>query len=112
MNGFVLKYRQYNNQSDNKMTNIDNILSIKDGVAGRFRNARRAAKISQMTMAERSGVSLGSIKRFEQTGEISLASLIKLAMVLGYEEDFNDLFRRKNYQSIFEVVNEGKSNAE
>ena len=73
------------------MTNIDNILSIKDGVAGRFRNARRAAKISQMTMAERSGVSLGSIKRFERTGEISLSSLIKLAMVLGYEEDFNEL---------------------
>lgn len=46
------------------MTNIDNILSIKDGVAGRFRNARRTAKISQMTMAERSRVSLGSIKRF------------------------------------------------
>ena len=112
MNGFVLKYRQYNNQSDNKMTNIDNILSVKDGVAERFRNARRAAKISQMAMAERSGVSLGSIKRFEQTGEISLSSLIKLALVLGYEEDFNDLFRRKNYQSIFEVVNEGKSNAE
>ena len=94
------------------MTNVDNILSIKDGVAGRFRNARRVAKISQITMAERSGVSLGSIKRFERTGEISLSSLIKLAMVLGYEEDFNDLFRRKNYQSIFEVVNEGKPNAE
>ncbi len=94
------------------MINIDNILSIKDGVVERFRNVRRAAKISQMTMAERSGVSLGSIKRFEQTGEISLSSLIKLAMVLGYEEDFNDLFRRKNYQSIFEVVNEGKPNAE
>ena len=94
------------------MTNIDNILSIKDGAAGRFRNARRTAKISQMTMAERSRVSLGSIKRFERTGEISLSSLIKLAMVLGYEEDFNDLFRHKNYQSIFEVVNEGKSNAE
>lgn len=94
------------------MINIDNILSIKDGVVERFRNVRRAAKISQMTMAERSGVSLGSIKRFEQTGEISLSSLIKLALVLGYEEDFNDLFRRKNYQSIFEVVNEGKSNAE
>lgn len=94
------------------MTNIDNILSVKDGVAERFHNARRAAKISQMTMAERSRVSLGSIKRFEQTGEISLSSLIKLAMVLGYEEDFNDLFRRKNYQSIFEVVNEGKPNAE
>lgn len=37
------------------MTNIDNILSIKDGFARRFRNARRAAKISQMTMVERAG---------------------------------------------------------
>ena len=37
------------------MTNIDSILSIKDRAAGRFRNAGRMAKISQMTMAERSG---------------------------------------------------------
>lgn len=46
------------------MTNIDNILSIKDGVAGQFRNARRTAKISQMTMAERSGGVFGQYKVF------------------------------------------------
>jgi len=93
------------------MTELDNILSIKQGVSNRFRNARKTVKMSQTTLAERSGVSLGSIKRFERTGEISLSSLLKLALVLGYESDFNNLFTRKNYQSIFDVVNEGGKDA-
>ena len=93
------------------MTELDNILSIKQGVAERLHAARKNAKISQIILAQRSGVSLGSIKRFERTGEISLSSLLKLALVLGYENDFNNLFIRKNYQSIFDVVKDGGSDA-
>lgn len=93
------------------MTELDNILSIKQGVRNRFRGIRKNVKMTQITLAERSGVSLGSIKRFEHTGEISLSSLLKLAFVLGYESDFNNLFTRKNYQSIFDVVNEGRKDA-
>lgn len=93
------------------MTKIDNILSIKDGLKERFRATRRTAKISQMVLAERSGVSLGTIKRFERTGDISLESLIKLSQVLGYENDINELFVRKNYQTIFDVIKEGDKNA-
>ena len=87
--------------------NIDNILSIKTRIKDRFRTVRRTAKMSQMTLVQRSGVSLGSIKRFERTGEISLTALIKLSQALGYEGDFDNLFVRKNYQSIFDVVLEG-----
>lgn len=87
--------------------NIDNILSIKTRLKDRFRTIRRTAKMSQMTLAQRSGVSLGSIKRFERTGEISLTALIKLSQALGYEGDFDNLFVRKNYQSIFDVVQDG-----
>ena len=93
------------------MTDIDNILSIKSALVERFREVRRESKMSQVTIAQRSGVSLGSIKRFERTGEISLTSLLKLAFVLGYEDDFNNLFARKNYQSIFDVVKDGGENA-
>ena len=93
------------------MTELDNILSIKQGVCERFKKVRRAAKMSQTVLAGRSGVSLGSIKRFEQTGEISLTSLLKLALALGYEADFNNLFVRRNYQSIFDVVKDGGDNA-
>ena len=91
--------------------NIDNILSIKIRIKDRFRTVRRAAKMSQMTLAQRSGVSLGSIKRFERTGEISLTALIKLSQALGYESDFDNLFVRKNYQSIFDVVRDGGTHA-
>jgi predicted transcriptional regulator len=50
-----------------------NILDIKKGLAMRAKARRREGKISQSEMAARSGVSLGSIKRFESTGEIALA---------------------------------------
>ncbi len=93
------------------MTGLDNILSIKQGVSDRLRNARKSIKMSQDVLSQRSGVSLGSIKRFERTGEIALSSLLKLAMVLGYENDFNNLFTRKNYQSIFDVIKDGGSDA-
>jgi transcriptional regulator with XRE-family HTH domain len=85
---------------------LDNILDIKKNLAKRVRTRRREGKISQAELAARSSVSLGSIKRFEGSGEISLSSLLRIAAVLGYEEDFNALFERKNYQSLDEIINE------
>jgi transcriptional regulator with XRE-family HTH domain len=82
-----------------------NILDIKANLALRARTRRREGKISQKELAARSGVSLGSIKRFEGTGEISLTSLLRIAAVLRYETDFDRLFERKNYQSLDEVIN-------
>ncbi|MCL2443868.1 MAG: helix-turn-helix domain-containing protein [Treponema sp.] len=82
-----------------------NILDIKQRLTQRIRLRRREGKISQAELAGRSGVSLGSVKRFENTGEISLSSLLRIAVVLGYENDFNKLFERKNYQSIDEIIN-------
>ena len=84
------------------------LLAIKNEIAKILRSRRKEAKLSQVELANRSGVSLGSVKRFEREGEVSLSSLIKLAVVLGYENDFEQLFKRKNYQSIEEVLNETK----
>ena len=44
---------------------------------------------TQTECATRSGVSLGSLKRFERTGQISLESLLKLAFVLECLGDFD-----------------------
>ncbi|MDR1579508.1 MAG: helix-turn-helix domain-containing protein [Synergistaceae bacterium] len=82
------------------------MLSIKQKLAGRARARRKEGKLSQSVLAERSGVSLGSIKRFELSGEISLSSLLRIAFVLGFEDDFEQLFARKNYQSLDDVINE------
>jgi transcriptional regulator with XRE-family HTH domain len=83
---------------------LANILDVKKILAQRVRTRRREAKLSQSALAQKSGVSLGSIKRFEGSGEISLASLLRIAAVLGYTSDFDKLFERKNYQSLSEVL--------
>ena len=60
---------------------------------------------AQKELAERSGVSLGSIKRFEQTGEISLQSLTKIAIALRAEDELESLFTSANFESIEEILN-------
>lgn len=87
---------------------MDSILSIKDQIRNRENKRRKALKLSQEELAKRSGVSFGSVKRFERTGEISLTSLLKIAVVLESEDDFNSLFARKNYQSLQEVIDDAK----
>ena len=82
-----------------------NILDIHQKLRQRVRSRRREAKISQTELAARSGVSLGSVKRFETQGEISLSGLFRISVVLGYENDFDKLFERKNYQSLDEIIN-------
>ena len=88
------------------MTNQVNILTIKNSLAKRVKSRRKEGKISQAVLAVKSGVSLGSIKRFESTGEISLSALLRISIVLEYENDFEQLFARKNYQSLDEIINE------
>ena len=58
-------------------------LEVSKAMAERHRSLRKQLKLSQEEMAERSGVSLGSLKRFENTGKISLDSLLKLMHLLG-----------------------------
>lgn len=75
-------------------------------IAKRMQARRKEQKLTQEQLSKKSDVSLGSLKRFEQTGEISLSSLIKIACALGYEDDFNALFAKKSYTSIQEVIDE------
>jgi transcriptional regulator with XRE-family HTH domain len=64
-------------------------------IAQRHRVLRKRLKISQKEMAERSGVSLGSLKRFERSGKISLESLLKLMHLLGRLSDFDHVLKEK-----------------
>ncbi len=54
----------------------------------KHKTIRKQAGFTQMELSKRSGVSLGSIKRFELTGQISLESLLKLAQILNRIKDF------------------------
>lgn len=65
---------------------------IQSQLASKVRKARLAANLSQAGLASRAGVSLGVLKKFERTGNISLSSLAKLAFALRMEADFEDVF--------------------
>lgn len=81
---------------------------IDQALAKRMRRVRKRRSISQQRLSEQSGVSLGSIKRFESTGMISLLSLTKLAMALGMEDELRTLFDQVIYHNIEEVIYEGR----
>ena len=58
--------------------------------AKRVRALRIQFGITQKELAQRVGVAAGTIKRFEQTGEIQLRSLLGIALVLGRLDELAD----------------------
>lgn len=77
-------------------------------LAQRVQNIRKRRSISQEKLASMSGVSYGSIKRFETSGQISLISFTKIAMALDIADDIRNLFATVPYRDIQEVINETK----
>ena len=77
-------------------------------LARRVRNIRKGRSISQEKLSSMSGVSYGSIKRFEATGQISLISLTKIAMALDIADELRSIFTQVPYKNIQEVINENK----
>lgn len=89
------------NQYSLKKTPLEVLLSTAEKV----KTLRKAKKYSQAELAERSGVSLGSLKRFENTGQISLESLVKIANIFDRLDDFDSFLRPeedlKNIEKLF-----------
>ena len=69
-------------------------------LASQVQERRLFLNYSQKTLAERSGVSYGVLKKFERTGQISLESLLKIALILGKLEKFKDLFATGPLENI------------
>ena len=68
-------------------------IEIMQDISVRIRQRRLALNLSQQGLSNQSGVSLGSIKRFEHSGHISLKSLLKMALVLDCLSDFDVLIQ-------------------
>ena len=73
-------------------------------IAANLKKLRKQRKLSQKALAEKAGLSYGSMKRFEQTGEISLESLLKIAIVLGETAPLESLFKSTEIKSIQEII--------
>lgn len=78
----------------------DTLKTVADNMVRR----RKAMHISQADLSRRSGVSLGSIRRFEQQGQISLASLVSIAYALKCEGNFDRLFAEPYYASMDDII--------
>lgn len=66
-------------------------LDVQQELAARFKTRRLHLNLSQEGLAQRAGVSWGSLKRFERTGQISLESLLKLSLALDSLMDFDQV---------------------
>ena len=91
----------------------DNILSlinktpdeIMRSVSQRVKERRLEKNLSQKSLASRAGLTFASYRRFETTGEISLRSLIMIALALDMTSEFDSLFSTRTYQSIDQLLN-------
>ncbi len=75
-------------------------------LAKRVKKIRKRRKITQKQLADRSNVSYASLRKFEETGQISLISLTKIAMELGLASELKALFTQPVYLNIDEVLND------
>lgn len=71
-----------------------------------FRERRLQMNLTQAGLAERSGVPLQTLRKFEQKGLISLDSFLKLLSVVGGLDEVVDALKPKeqNFNSIDDVV--------
>lgn len=67
--------------------------AVMDELVQKVQQLRKKNGVSQLELSKRSGVSFGSIKRFETTGQISLESLLKLAYFFNRLGDFTPVFQ-------------------
>ena len=86
--------------------NLKTPYEVSIRIAEKAKAARKYMKLTQQQLSDKSGVSLGSLKRFERTGEISLSSLLKIALVLASLQEFERLFDKPEYTSIEEILND------
>jgi HTH-type transcriptional regulator / antitoxin HipB len=77
--------------------------TVSRTLAARIKELRLARGWKQITLAQRSGVSLASLRRFEESGRVSLQNLLDLAFALNRLDDFDALFQAPRASSIAEL---------
>ena len=83
--------------------NIQSSSDLQRKLAAKAKARRLAENLSRRTLANKSGVSQASIKRFETSGEVSLSNLLNIAFALNCTKEFDVLFDPKAPDSIAEL---------
>jgi transcriptional regulator with XRE-family HTH domain len=84
------------------LINLETPAEKQTAIAQRARSLRISLGMKQKELAERSGVPLPTLRKFEQTGLISLSALTRIAMALGALSDLDKVFEEREAHSIAE----------
>jgi DNA-binding XRE family transcriptional regulator len=82
-----------------------NPIDLLKELSVKTRKLRKERKLSQEEIARKANMSLGSYKRFENSGQISLESLLKIAFVLERLDDFEFIFRTEEQKPSEKLFN-------
>ncbi len=77
---------------------------ISQALALRAQERRLDANLTQEGLSKRAGVTLASLKRFEQTGQISLEGLIRLAIALDCADSIEEMFKPREFETLQDVL--------
>ena len=95
---------------------FDNADDIARMLADDFRKRRIEKNMTREQVAEKSGVAVSNIVRFEQKGLISLKNLIGIAMAMEYTSEIKNIFAEPKYSTMEELTqirrNRGKKKAD
>jgi len=88
---------------------------VAKSMAEDFRKRRIEKNLTREQVAEKSGVAVSNIVRFEQKGLISLKNLIGIATAMDYLSEVKNIFSEPKYSTMEELTqirrNQGKSRA-
>ena len=94
---------------------LDTVDDSAKGIAEDFRKRRIEKNLTREQVAEKSGIALANIVRFEQKGLISLKNLIGIAMAMEYTSEVKNIFSEPKYSTMEELTqirkNTGKKRA-
>lgn len=82
---------------------FDNADDIARVLADDFRKRRIEKNLTREQVADKSGVAVSNITRFEQKGLISLKNLIGIAIALDYTSEIKNVFSQPKYSTMEEL---------
>mgnify|MGYP001560460141 CR=1 FL=1 len=73
-------------------------------IGNRAKKLRLRRNFTQSELAQRSGIGVATIHRFEKTGHIAIENALRIAVALGAEGAFEKLFELPQFASIDDAL--------